>query len=94
MAVIEVIPNEIRYWLSTSNMATKAADIVTSAMTGKTSAPGELRTITKQEACSLSYQMGFAVADYSRTDRAHPRPTSEVDQVILNKKRNVFVEKT
>lgn len=49
VAVIEVIPDEIRYWLSTSNMATKAADIVASAMTGKTSAPGELRTISKQE---------------------------------------------
>jgi general stress protein 26 len=49
IAVIEVIPDEVRYWLSTSNVVTKAADIVTSATTGKVSAPGELRTITKDE---------------------------------------------
>ncbi|EKM54548.1 uncharacterized protein PHACADRAFT_258472 [Phanerochaete carnosa HHB-10118-sp] len=49
VAVIEVIPEEVRYWLSTANAVTKAADIVASAAIGKVSAPGELRTITKQE---------------------------------------------
>ena len=55
VAVIEVFPEEVRYWLSTSNTLTKAADIVASAATGKVSAPGELRTITKEEVrCSCS----------------------------------------
>ncbi|KAI0339782.1 hypothetical protein BDW22DRAFT_543250 [Trametopsis cervina] len=49
VAVIEVVPDSVRYWLSTSNALTKAADIVASAATGRTSAPGELRTIAKDE---------------------------------------------
>lgn len=51
VAVIEVVPDSVRYWLSTSNTLTKAADIVASAATGRTSAPGQLRTITKDEVC-------------------------------------------
>lgn len=49
VTVIEVIPDTIRYWLSTESTLAKAADIATSALTGRTSAPGELRTITKDE---------------------------------------------
>ena len=63
MAVIEVIPEEIRYWLSTSNAVTKAADIVASATTGKVSAPGELRTISKQEVCRIVSVAGAGWAE-------------------------------
>ena len=49
VAVIEVVPDSIRYWLSTESALTKAADIAASAITGKTAVPGELRTITKDE---------------------------------------------
>ncbi|KZS98697.1 hypothetical protein SISNIDRAFT_472508 [Sistotremastrum niveocremeum HHB9708] len=49
ISVIEVIPDEIRYWVSTSNSIGKAAHLAYGAITGKGNAPGELRTITSQE---------------------------------------------
>ncbi|KIP11602.1 hypothetical protein PHLGIDRAFT_124744 [Phlebiopsis gigantea 11061_1 CR5-6] len=49
VAVIEVIPDEVHYWLSTANIATKMADIVASAVTGKVAAPGQLVTLTHDE---------------------------------------------
>ncbi|TDL24239.1 hypothetical protein BD410DRAFT_786348 [Rickenella mellea] len=49
VSIIEVVPEEIRYWVSTQNVVTKTANIAASALTGKVSAPGELRTITKSE---------------------------------------------
>ncbi|TFK44248.1 hypothetical protein BDQ12DRAFT_672649 [Crucibulum laeve] len=49
IAVIEVVPDEIRYWLPTKGMIGRAVDTGIGAVTGKASAPGELRTITKDE---------------------------------------------
>lgn len=49
VAVIEVIPDEIRYWMATKGTVGRAVDIGVGAVTGKISAPGELRTITKEE---------------------------------------------
>ncbi|KAI0369680.1 hypothetical protein BV20DRAFT_346240 [Pilatotrama ljubarskyi] len=49
VAVIEVIPDEIRYWIATRGKVGQAMDVAVSAVTGKTAAPGELRTITKDE---------------------------------------------
>ncbi|EPT04536.1 hypothetical protein FOMPIDRAFT_1057856 [Fomitopsis schrenkii] len=49
VAVIEVIPEEIRYWYATRGTVGQAVDIAVSAVSGKTAAPGELRTITKAE---------------------------------------------
>ncbi|EIW63562.1 uncharacterized protein TRAVEDRAFT_56490 [Trametes versicolor FP-101664 SS1] len=49
VAVIEVIPDEIRYWIATRGKVGQAVDIAVSAVTGHTAAPGELRTITKAE---------------------------------------------
>ena len=49
VAVIQVIPDEIRYWTVTKNAAARAVDIATSAVTGNAASPGELRTITKAE---------------------------------------------
>lgn len=54
VAVIEVVPEEIRYWYSTRGTVGKAVDIAVSAVSGKTAAPGELRTITKAEVSSLA----------------------------------------
>lgn len=53
VAVIEVIPDEIRYWIATRGKVGQAVDIAVSAVTGHTAAPGELRTITKAEVCFL-----------------------------------------
>ncbi|KAI0655894.1 hypothetical protein C8Q70DRAFT_1047053 [Cubamyces menziesii] len=49
VAVIEVIPAEIRYWIATRGKIGQAVEIAVGAVTGKTAAPGELRTITKEE---------------------------------------------
>ncbi|KAI8993880.1 hypothetical protein BD414DRAFT_513531 [Trametes punicea] len=49
VALIEVIPEEIRYWIATRGKVGQAVDIAVSAVSGKTAAPGELRTITKDE---------------------------------------------
>lgn len=49
ISVIEVVPEEIRYWMPTKGAIGRAIDAGVGAMTGRTSAPGELRTITKAE---------------------------------------------
>ncbi|KAI0746030.1 hypothetical protein C8Q76DRAFT_47830 [Earliella scabrosa] len=49
VAIIEVVPNEIRYWMATRGAIGQTVDVAVSAITGKTAAPGELRTITKDE---------------------------------------------
>ncbi|KAF9464943.1 hypothetical protein BDZ94DRAFT_1281606 [Collybia nuda] len=49
ISVIEVIPEEIRYWMPTKGPAGTAIDAGIGAMTGRISVPGELRTISKEE---------------------------------------------
>ncbi|RDB24982.1 Protein bli-3 [Hypsizygus marmoreus] len=49
ISVIEVVPDEIRYWKPTKGAIGRAIDAGLGAMTGRVSAPGELRTITKAE---------------------------------------------
>lgn len=49
VSLIEVIPDEIRYWYVTRGKVGRAVEIGVGAVTGKTVSPGELRTITKQE---------------------------------------------
>lgn len=54
VSVIEVVPKEIKYWLSTeSNLMTHISAPIDAAL-GKTSVPGELRTITEPEVRNLS----------------------------------------
>lgn len=49
VSLIEVIPDNIRYWVATSNKVVQAAQTVKSAITGSGDPPGELRVITSQE---------------------------------------------
>ncbi|KAF7315397.1 hypothetical protein MIND_00054400 [Mycena indigotica] len=49
ISIIEVIPDEIRYWVATKGAVGRAADTAISMVTGKASAPGEIRTISKAE---------------------------------------------
>ncbi|KAI0930165.1 hypothetical protein AcV5_006949 [Taiwanofungus camphoratus] len=49
VALIEVIPAEIRYWVATRGALGRAVDVAVSAISGKGAAPGELRTITRDE---------------------------------------------
>ncbi|KAF8844295.1 hypothetical protein BDN67DRAFT_963041 [Paxillus ammoniavirescens] len=53
VAVIEIIPNEIKYWISQRSHATRTLQVAAGAVTGKATAPGELRTITKDEIQSV-----------------------------------------
>ncbi|KAF6763094.1 hypothetical protein DFP72DRAFT_986845 [Ephemerocybe angulata] len=49
ISLIEVIPDEIRYWYVTRGKIGRAMEVGVGAVTGKVASPGELRTITKQE---------------------------------------------
>jgi len=49
VSVIEVVPNEIRYWVATSGAVGRALEHAKGAVTGKLTAPGEIRTITSNE---------------------------------------------
>lgn len=46
VAVIEVVPDEIRYWYTTKG---RAPDVEIGAVTGKVACPGDLRTISQDE---------------------------------------------
>ena len=46
---LQVVPNEIRYWYQTQTQIGALANVVTSAVTGKTANPGYLRSLSKSE---------------------------------------------
>jgi general stress protein 26 len=49
VSIIEVVPCEIRYWVASSSSIVRSAQVVYSTVTGKGTAPGELRIITEEE---------------------------------------------
>jgi len=49
VSVIEVIPDEIRYWITKHSSVIRKAQVAASAAMGKATSPGELRTITKEQ---------------------------------------------
>ncbi|KIK67137.1 hypothetical protein GYMLUDRAFT_37180 [Collybiopsis luxurians FD-317 M1] len=49
VAIIEVVPNEIRYWIATKGSVNRALDVGMNTVTGGVSVPGELRTIDSSE---------------------------------------------
>lgn len=49
IAVIEIIPDEIKYWISKQSSISRTLQVAASAVMGKATAPGELRTIYKEE---------------------------------------------
>lgn len=49
VSIIEVVPQTIRYWVATQGTITRGINEAVSAVTGSAAAPGELRTITKEE---------------------------------------------
>jgi general stress protein 26 len=51
VCLLEVVPSEIRYWVSTSSTISRTAEIAKGALTGKAKAPGEFRIITDTEVC-------------------------------------------
>ncbi len=54
VALIEVIPEEIEYWVSKQGVIGRKVEAAAAALTGKGHAPGELRTIIKEEVCIIS----------------------------------------
>jgi len=49
VSIIEVIPNEIRYWVSSKHTIVKTVQMAVSSLTGHGTAPGELRIISGAE---------------------------------------------
>jgi len=49
VVAIEVVPDEVRYWLATSGSVSRGAQEIASAVQGEVAVTGELRTITKKE---------------------------------------------
>jgi general stress protein 26 len=49
ISLIEVVPEEIRYWYTTKGKVAQTVEIAASAVTGHVAAPGEIRVITAQE---------------------------------------------
>ncbi|GAA5878554.1 hypothetical protein JCM8547_008792 [Rhodosporidiobolus lusitaniae] len=46
IAVIEVVPSEIRYWVKTRSGLGQAAEVLKGAITGETASPGHLRVLS------------------------------------------------
>lgn len=49
VSIIEVIPEEIRYWIATQGTVQRGINVAVSAVTGKIAAFGELRMITSED---------------------------------------------
>ncbi|KAI6157829.1 hypothetical protein BKA82DRAFT_254449 [Pisolithus tinctorius] len=49
VSVIEVVPDEIRYWYTEKGAVPRTLEVAAGAVTGKATSPGELHTITKEE---------------------------------------------
>jgi hypothetical protein len=52
VSVIEVVPDEIRYWVASSPNLVSVQEVA-STIQGKVTVPGELRTITSEEVSSI-----------------------------------------
>jgi len=49
ISLIQVVPNEIRYWKTNKGKIGRELEVGVDAMIGRTAIPGELRTITEDE---------------------------------------------
>ena len=55
VSLIEVVPSEVRYWLATEGTLRRTVEITVDAALGRTSSPGELRTIAKEEVSGVRH---------------------------------------
>lgn len=53
VSIIEVVPDEIRYWIATKGAMARAIETTITSFTKGTASLGELRTITKAEVSCL-----------------------------------------
>jgi hypothetical protein len=54
VALIEVVPDEVRYWLATGSSPSRGIQEVGATVQGTVAMSGELRTITKQEVSNIT----------------------------------------
>ncbi|KAJ3554910.1 hypothetical protein NP233_g12326 [Leucocoprinus birnbaumii] len=74
VSMIEVIPDEIRYWYPTEGKVMRAVEIGIDSLTGEVASPGELRSLSHKE-CFLSeaYKIDLANFDEVRSFRVKLR---------------------
>lgn len=85
VALVEVIPDEIRYWIATKGVISRTVESGIGAVTGKVACPGEIRTITQSEVCSTRrIQHGAALRLAPHADWTYPRLTLEMKFWIVN----------
>ena len=73
VCLIEVVPSEIRYWVSTSSTIGRTAEIAYGALTGKARAPGEFRMISDTEVCHFYGLSVLLAVKLPATDRTRSR---------------------
>jgi general stress protein 26 len=61
VSLIEVVPSEIHYWVSTSSSISRTAEITYGALTGKARAPGEPRMISDAEVCRCQWWVSVSL---------------------------------
>lgn len=61
VAVIEIIPDEIKYWISEQTAISRALQVAASAVMGRATAPGELRTIHKEEVSATQRKKSYDI---------------------------------
>jgi hypothetical protein len=54
MAVIEVIPDEIRHYYQEGSFLGVFGEVVAATVTGNTASPGSIRTITREELATVA----------------------------------------
>ena len=54
VSIIELVPDEVRFWVSKKGAVGRAIDVTISNLTKNTSSPGDLITLTKAEVCLRS----------------------------------------
>ena len=80
VCLLEVVPSDIRYWVSTSSTIGRTAGIAYGALTGKAKAPGEFRIITETEVCRclVSWAHIILIGRLLVIDQSRPRSQREI----------------
>lgn len=61
LTIIEIIPDEIKYWISKQSRLSRAVQVAASAAMGKATAPGELRIIRKEEVSATYHEINCGI---------------------------------
>lgn len=80
VALIEVIPEEIQYWISKQGVVGRTVEAAAAALTGKGHAPGELRTISMLEVRIIAIENG--IPNNLTSDRSNSPKTSIRNEIF------------